>query len=89
MSLFASNTEMAVPSKGSLVGSFWDLNLKNTEDDIAADRMYQSLPFLLRVYFWKSESLNNRVCSSSESNCFTRREGCGRCDENVQSLVTE
>ncbi len=31
---FNSKTDMPVPSKVTRVGSFWDLNLKNTEDDI-------------------------------------------------------
>lgn len=34
MSLFSSNTEIPVPSKVIRDGSFWDLNRKNTEDDI-------------------------------------------------------
>lgn len=34
MSLFNSNTEMPVPSNVTLCGSFCDLNLKKTEEDM-------------------------------------------------------
>lgn len=34
MSLFSSNTEMPVPSKVTRCGSFCDLNLKKTEEDM-------------------------------------------------------
>ena len=35
ISRFNSKTEMPVPSKVTRDGSFWDLNLKKTEEDIA------------------------------------------------------
>jgi hypothetical protein len=37
ISRLSSKTEIPVPSNSTLVGSFCDLNLKNTEEDIVAE----------------------------------------------------
>ncbi len=37
ISRFNSNTDMPVPSNVTRDGSFWDLNLKNTEDDMTLE----------------------------------------------------
>lgn len=39
ISLFNSKTEIPVPSKATLVGSFCDLNLKKTEEDMVSSQL--------------------------------------------------
>ena len=42
ISRFSSNTEIPVPSNSTREGSFWDLNLKKTEDDMVSSCMLLS-----------------------------------------------
>jgi len=41
---------MPVPSKVTLCGSFWDLNLKNTEEDMSFDQIVED---------WKRQDLRH------------------------------
>ncbi len=41
ISRFNSNTEIPVPSKVTREGSFWDLNLKKTEEDMVRESVYE------------------------------------------------
>jgi len=73
ISRLSSNTEIPVPSNSTREGSFWDLNLKNTEDVMMKgciedrNRCGVKVDARLSTEVKLSQALNTRECSKISS----------------------